>query len=571
MPLAALPFIIHLIGERRHRHFEFSSLKFLREIEHDSLKKLRWRQWLILLLRALAILLLILALARPLYRGAAGSPDAGMLLIDRSFSTDSDPAFSPKAAAYEEAFENWTLMDYDEKSSTDSLRAAIRKNMELYKLRRPQLLLISDFQNNKQNREIINMLSGLPLEPRYLPIGKEEVNFAVSGLSLLPEVSVDDLLSLEVESSGNPEAVRVRINGHIAGRVDTRNSNSGIFRFDPGDAEYVRCSAQCGDDSYPGDNTRYAVLRPYRQFHILDISSRQPSGYHQTALRAMRGAELKSIDPQFLAAEDIDDYDILILDAFTELPDAQRRRILDYSEKNPLLLIAGPHGDGQAELFGSGRELQLRSLGGDFAMMNNPYDAVDPFRIHRYYKSGADSAEVIWRLNNGDPLLVRLEKRRFMLLSPFIFDWNEMGLSPYFTRMLTGFIQKALQLEPLAYETGDTLSLDRPLYTVRTPGGELHQMRGPFTETDVPGFYVLEASGIYREIAVNVPAEECIQEVLEPQYPDTLLSSDSDPAALAKMLRGRDAQSLFLILAAVCLLAEMLLAGKGEQSFLWKK
>ncbi len=39
--LISVPFIIHLVGEKRYRAFSFSSLKFLREIERDSLQKLK--------------------------------------------------------------------------------------------------------------------------------------------------------------------------------------------------------------------------------------------------------------------------------------------------------------------------------------------------------------------------------------------------------------------------------------------------------------------------------------------------------------------------------------------------
>lgn len=571
LPLAALPFIIHLTGERKYRPYDFSSLKFLREIERDSLKKLRWRQWLILLLRTLAILLFVLALAKPLYRGLSAGPDSGILLIDRSFSTRIDPAYPDKIAAVEQAFGNWHLMTFNEHSDPDSLRAGIRDHMETRKLHEPCLLMAGDFQNNRQNRNIVEILADLPLHPVFLPLPKAENNFAVRELNLLPEYSGDGLLSMELRSGGNPQSLQIRINGRAAGRVDTGENGSGIFRFDPGDAEYVRCSAHCEDDAYPEDNVRYLVAQPGNRFRILDIAGIYPSGYHQQAIRAMRGADLKTLDPQFLPAEDLWNYDMLILDAFTDLPLAQLQRIEKFSEEKPLLLIAGAADADPAFSPLSGDSLRLLDLGGDFAVFHNPYDAAELFRIHRYYRSRRSAAETIWRLGNGDPLLVRQDARRYILYSPFIFDWNEMGLSPYFTRLLAAFIRRALQTERADYQTGDALQLNRPEFTVKTPGGEVHQMRGPFTETDVPGFYLLQAPGINREVAVNIPADECVQEMLQPQYPDTLLRAGTDPEALARELRGRDLQSAFFIMAAACLLAEMLLAGKGEQSVSWKK
>jgi hypothetical protein len=571
LPLAALPFIIHLVGERRHQPYDFSSLKFLREIEYESLKKLRWRQWLILLLRTLAIVFFILALAKPLFRGFAASSDSGILLIDRSFSTRQDPDFSLKAAEAEKVFEDWALLFYDENSGSDTLRRKILDNIRLNGRHEPALLLISDFQDNPQTRDILAMLSELPLRPAYLSVPKKEANAAISGLEILPEETQDGLLSLELRTSGGPVSVQIHINGRAAGRVNTGESGTGIFRFDPGDAEYVRCVARSEDDAYPADNIRYCVVRPYRQIRILDISAQHPSGYHQKAFRAMRGYSLHSIDPEYLPAEDLQDYDLLILSAFSDLPDAQQERILAFSEKRPALYIADPlPGENKTGDFYT-EDWIYRDLGEDFSIFQNRYAHSDPFRIHRYFQSRSENAEPVWRLDNGDPLMIRSKARRYVLFSPFLFNWNEMGLSPYFTRMLSGFIRQALQLESLSYETGDLLDPDLPRYTVRTPGGELHQMQGPFRGTETPGFYVLESENYYREVAVNIPSTECIQQLREPAYPDTLLPAGSDLNALSEELRGRDIQALFFILAVACLLAEMLLTGKGEQTASWKK
>ncbi len=91
--LIGVPFIIHLLGERKYQALSFSSLKFLREIEHDSLQKLQLRQWLILLSRALWISMLVLALAQPFLSKGGGSLEPGILILDKSFSTRIDKNF----------------------------------------------------------------------------------------------------------------------------------------------------------------------------------------------------------------------------------------------------------------------------------------------------------------------------------------------------------------------------------------------------------------------------------------------------------------------------------------------
>jgi len=88
---AAIPVILHLINLRRLRTIEFSTLSFLKELQHTRIRRLKLRQLLLLILRTLLILLLVLAFARPTIRGAlAGSggqaASTAVILIDDSMS-----------------------------------------------------------------------------------------------------------------------------------------------------------------------------------------------------------------------------------------------------------------------------------------------------------------------------------------------------------------------------------------------------------------------------------------------------------------------------------------------------
>ena len=57
---AAIPLIIHLINFRRPKRVDFSSLEFLKELQKTTMQRVRIKQWLLLLLRTLAIACLIL-------------------------------------------------------------------------------------------------------------------------------------------------------------------------------------------------------------------------------------------------------------------------------------------------------------------------------------------------------------------------------------------------------------------------------------------------------------------------------------------------------------------------------
>ncbi|MFH1502244.1 MAG: BatA and WFA domain-containing protein [Candidatus Eisenbacteria bacterium] len=88
---ALLPLIIHLFSRRRVETVDFSSLRFLKELERRKIRRVRIRQILLLIVRSLIILAVALALARPTLSGAlaAGAGHARTsvaIVVDQSAS-----------------------------------------------------------------------------------------------------------------------------------------------------------------------------------------------------------------------------------------------------------------------------------------------------------------------------------------------------------------------------------------------------------------------------------------------------------------------------------------------------
>src|ERR1700691_4362141 len=84
-----LPFWIHLLRQYRSTPHPFSSLMFFEKRTQSSIKHRRLRYLLLLSLRALLLLLLVLAFANPfINRTAAGvnGEKLQLLVIDNSFS-----------------------------------------------------------------------------------------------------------------------------------------------------------------------------------------------------------------------------------------------------------------------------------------------------------------------------------------------------------------------------------------------------------------------------------------------------------------------------------------------------
>ena len=69
LPLVSVPIIIHLLQRRRFRKVQFSAMEFLERALRRTRRRVLLEDMLLLLLRTLAVLFLILALARPTSEG----------------------------------------------------------------------------------------------------------------------------------------------------------------------------------------------------------------------------------------------------------------------------------------------------------------------------------------------------------------------------------------------------------------------------------------------------------------------------------------------------------------------
>ena len=93
-PLALLPVLIHLFNRLRHRRINWAAMMFLRIASRKSTRFNKIRQYLVLLMRVLAVLALILALSRPeagswLGGFMSSDPKTILILLDRSVSMES--------------------------------------------------------------------------------------------------------------------------------------------------------------------------------------------------------------------------------------------------------------------------------------------------------------------------------------------------------------------------------------------------------------------------------------------------------------------------------------------------
>jgi uncharacterized membrane protein len=89
---ASLPVIIHLLNLRKLKKIEFSTLIFLKELQKNKIRRVKLKQWLLLALRVLIILLFVTAFARPTLEGisiggtTSAAKTTAVFILDDSFS-----------------------------------------------------------------------------------------------------------------------------------------------------------------------------------------------------------------------------------------------------------------------------------------------------------------------------------------------------------------------------------------------------------------------------------------------------------------------------------------------------
>src|SRR3954463_14493827 len=87
LSLLAIPIIVHLFKPRKVRRTPFSSLRWLHLTQQRLSRRLRWHQVLLFLLRAAFIILMVLAVAKPIFnRQASSGPSERFVILDVSRS-----------------------------------------------------------------------------------------------------------------------------------------------------------------------------------------------------------------------------------------------------------------------------------------------------------------------------------------------------------------------------------------------------------------------------------------------------------------------------------------------------
>ena len=413
---AAIPILIHLFTRKRPREMAFPSLEFLAEVNRSEIRRLRLRQWLLLLLRTLAIAALALAMARPALRGShglgAGGSTSVVALVDQSGSMGAVSQGGTLLAEARRAVEGllatlgpedeMLLVPYDDgphpisarpladagrlraatqglspsARATDHARAlefAARALAESHALNR-ELFWLSDFQTSGFPGGAIQAPEGpwdrsrvylMPLVPT------SRANVGLTDASLAPTESGTALTVAGVAHDARAGDLSVEVRDLAA---DAELGRGYLPIPQDGEASALvplaRLPEQGGvalipDDALPLDNRRVFAAGPAGSARVLVREEGRPSPV-RLALEAgspASGLEVKAVDAAGLAAG-IAGADVVVLDDLPRLGPIEEQAVVDfYRGGGGLLVVLGARADSSFWNASLLRELGVGVLG----------------------------------------------------------------------------------------------------------------------------------------------------------------------------------------------------------------
>jgi hypothetical protein len=525
--LVALPVVIHLLVRRRARRLDFPTLKFLRETPSFKLYPRRLRQPLLLALRAAAIILLVMGLARPLLTFHRRPMPVRFILMDASLSMKargraeaareqaraivSKLADSERAAIIAFSSEAKTLQEItaDHSKLLEAIErfqpsgGATRYNAGLgevaaQRAHEPQaeveVDIISDFQRAGLEEPLPSDVAA-PQRIKAYPVGSEtERNAFLSDESAGKSERGIQLSATEIVS-----ATDGRTGARRAWTIDAdEGERAGIEWRRESNGQTTGRLKVLEPDDFDADDERFFAFPPLRETHVLLVEDEGSAGpYLRAAFEATRGeagasARLDRLRGLPASAAELAPYSLVVVTLHGSPRGDEASMLTAYARAGGnvwMFLARDLDAEAWSALAGKevGHELpfesitrisgqtlsfgvadtdapQLRSLG------EGTLFSLRAVRVSAGYALAPRAdAETLMRWNDGRPAFVstRVGEGNMLLLatSPER-ESSEMGASPSFPALASSILRSGSQmLEPLSRTIGEAVRLNVALDT----------------------------------------------------------------------------------------------------------
>ena len=390
------PILVHLVRRETSRRVLFSSLMFVRRTPKASLRKQRLRHPLLLLLRMAALLLLVLAIARPLLTdpdsvGLSGSGRRSLiLLLDDSFSMRFGDWFERARSQARAILESMGPGDRVQtvlfSDSTRLLNRPEANPREVGKLidalepgfsgtdygpalrladqllagapeGSPEIHWISDFQESGWQPGSPNVSIDDRVELRTYPVAQAPgPNVSIGPVTVEPEDRSSSRVTIATEirsrnlRQGMDPTLALEINGEPARSrtVPLKANDTRLVRFEsvavPRGNSNARLHLQF-EDALPEDNFAYSSLSPAPRLKTLLLGENRRDHYYLSrALRASPDSplDLKVAEPGRIPPSELSSYAAVILNNCGALPEETTSALIRFVKSGGgLLLISG--------------------------------------------------------------------------------------------------------------------------------------------------------------------------------------------------------------------------------------
>lgn len=555
--LVALPVLIHLLSRRRGRRLDFPSLAFLRETPSFKLSPRRIRDPLLLALRAAAIILLVLGLARPFLNSQSQTRGTiHFILMDASLSMK---ARGRAEAAKEQARAIINRLANNERAcvvsfSTDAKKltdvsadktrlleaidgyrpeggatnyeaalTAIAKYLESEPQADAEADIISDFQASGFDEQ-----RGAPFKETVMRVLTYPVGAEVERNAFLIDESAR-------KSDGGVELSATEIVSETDGRKAARytwlldataGERSGVVWRTEDDGQITGRMTALEPDDFDADDERYFAFQPPREARVLLVETDgEASLFLRAALEAAGEGKL-ALDARASlpanAAELASD-SLIVVTLHGSPRENQMSALMDYARSGGTVwmllardldtesLSAFANRDGSQMPFKSIERIKSLSFGAadEDAPLFRGLDAsalkaLRAVRVHEGYALDAqDSAETLvhWSDGRGAFLSEQVGAGKIFLLatSPERAA-SELGASPAFPALASSILGASISTaEPLAKRIGEPLRLSlQPDVSVK-----ITSMQGRSVETKASELFMhpmafINEPGIYK-------------------------------------------------------------------------
>lgn len=398
-----VPIVVHLTRRQRRNVVHFPSLMFLQKIPYQEQRRRRIQHWFLLTLRALALILLAAAFARPFFdrsaggAGASSGPREVVVLLDRSYSMglgqQMDEARREAGTVFEGlgpldraslvAFSRGATVAARSTSDRSRLQGALdtlqvssgatrygpalkvaQTILEESELPGGEIYLLSDFQRNGwTGDEGVRLPAGSRMIP--VPVGGDQPvdNLMVTDVSLPRQiVSGRERITptARIVRRGGEEAREVQVTLELDGQENqsravtvTPNSATAVT-FQPFTLSqpHTTGTVRLPEDPLTTDNTHHFVLSPGTALEVLIVEAARGEGDVSLYLRGALGIsddgrfEVRTRRSGTVRPVDLDGASVVFLND-VQVDGASAERLRSFVEGGGGLLLAfGQSGGG---------------------------------------------------------------------------------------------------------------------------------------------------------------------------------------------------------------------------------